>query len=107
MVTVNHMIKGGHLTIAMIEGTEVAAWCGIRFVPEVQVGTSGRADAPGAPSCERCKEIVDNWREFIRLKDEKNRLLREMRAIEKLQVTLQKQWREERERSVTPAPQLA
>lgn len=108
MGTINHKIRGGRdLQLAMIEGTPVSAWCGIRLVPEVQLGTSGRADVPGAPNCDRCKEIVDNWREFIRLKDEKNRLLRKMRVIEKLQRTLHKEWREERGRSTQPAPQFA
>ncbi|PRA83505.1 hypothetical protein CQ045_03795 [Microbacterium sp. MYb66] len=108
MVTVNHMVKAGFdLNLAMIEGTPIEAWCGERFTPSVTVGTSGRADVPGAPHCDRCQEVVDNWRKFIRLKDEKNRLIREMRAVEKLQGTLQKQWRKERERSGNLAPQLA
>lgn len=99
MGTINHLIhRQGDLQLAMIEGTQVTAWCGIRFVPEVQVGTSGSAHAPGAPECDRCRDVVDTWREWIRLKDEKNRLVREMNALRKLQRTRLKEWQEKRER---------
>ena len=99
MGTINHLVQNRpDLQLAMIEGTQVTAWCGIRFVPEVQVGTSGSAHAPGAPECDRCRDVVDTWREWIRLKDEKNRLVREMNALRKLQRTRLKEWQEERER---------
>ena len=100
----NHIVRSGDIDLAMIEGTRIEVWCGLRFVPTVTVGTSGRAHVPGAPDCERCKTIVDTWREWIRLKDEKNRLIREMRAIEKLQEERRRERSEERERVPEMAP---
>jgi len=99
MGTVNHKVKSSaDLEIALIEGTPIKVWCGIEFVPHIRIGSSGRADEPSAPTCEQCDEVISDWRAWIRLKDEKNRLIREMRAIEKAQEQRQRQWREDRER---------
>lgn len=53
----NHVIRGYDIELAMIEGTEIVAECGATFVPSVTVGTSGRADVPGAPLCDVCDEL--------------------------------------------------
>lgn len=104
-MTRNHIVKAGYnLDLAMIEGTPIEVWCGLRFVPTVTVGTSGRADIPGAPDCERCKKIVSSWRDWIRMKDEKNRLIREMRALEKLQRERIRDWSQDDERVPEMAP---
>lgn len=81
---VNHIIRSGHdLQLAMIEGTEVLTRCGIWFIPTVTVGTSGRADIPGNPQCADCDRALELLRQWSRLKDEKNRMLREMRTLER------------------------
>lgn len=78
----NHLIKSGDITLAMIEGTKLKAFCGISFVPTVTPGTSGRADDPKSPMCPTCVEARDICLEWSRVKDEKNRLIREMRMLE-------------------------
>lgn len=57
MESENHVIRGYDIELAMIEGTEIVAECGATFVPSVTVGTSGRADVPGAPLCDVCDEL--------------------------------------------------
>lgn len=104
MGTINHLVRSGDLQIAMIEGTQILSWCGLRYVPEVWVGTSGSAASPDAPTCARCTDVVDDWREWILLKDEKNRLIREMNAIKRRQAIRVREWREERQRETELVP---
>lgn len=103
MATTNHRVKSGDLQLAMIEGTPIKTFCGDIFVPTVQVGTSGRADLPGAPNCDRCDEAIEVCRQWSRVKEEKNRLVREMRALEKLHKQLMVEYREKRENVPDPA----
>lgn len=99
MSVTNHTIRPEYnVQLAMIKGTEIVAFCGRRMIPTVQVGTSGRADRPGAPQCEACVEGERICFEWSRLKDEKNRLAREMRAMEKAFRALQNAQREIREK---------
>lgn len=95
---INHVvIPGVDLQIAMIEGSEVTAFCGVRFVPTVQVGTSGSAAAPGAPWCSSCDDLHDIALRWSRLKDERNRLNRELYALNREYRRLRRVAREERE----------
>ncbi|GGH44990.1 hypothetical protein [Microbacterium album] len=79
----HHVMPAFDITLAMIEGTKVQTYCGRSFVPTVQVGTSGRPDLPGAPDCRKCTELRELTVKWNRLRLEKNRLMREMRAVEK------------------------
>lgn len=80
----NHKVKPGmNLDIAIIEGTKIEAFCGMQFVPTVTVGTSGRADVPGAPDCEACQELYHITVKWNRLRHERNRINRELYSIEK------------------------
>lgn len=104
MDAINHIVRNGNLQIAMIQGTQIRSWCGLRYVPEVWVGTSGSAAKPEAPTCERCLDVVAEWKEFIRLKDEQERLLLEMSAIKERQAARQDEWAAERDRVPELAP---
>lgn len=80
----NHKVMPGtDLDIAIIEGTTIEAFCGMQFVPTVTVGTSGRADVPGAPDCEACLKLYDLTVQWNRLRHERNRINRELYALEK------------------------
>ncbi len=84
MSAVNHTIRPSfNIQIAVIEGTPVIAFCGKTFVPTVTVGTSGRATVPGAPNCPDCETAIDMSERFTQLRDEKNRITREMRALQR------------------------
>lgn len=101
----NHTVKPGtNLDIAIIEGTKVEVFCGLQFVPTVTVGTSGRADIPGAPDCEACRELFDITLKWNRLRRKRNRINRELYSLEKEHNRLREV---ERERVGTPEPQLA
>ena len=82
-VTNHKVIPGADLAIAIIEGTKIEVFCGLQFVPTVTVGTSGRADVPGAPDCEACQELYDITVEWNRLRHERNRINRELYSREK------------------------
>lgn len=106
MTVINHKIRPEYdVTLAMIEHTEVAAFCGEKMIPSVVPGTSGSAAVPGAPACETCEELLGISWQWSRLKEEKNRLLREMRALEKAHRSVFREHRErtERKRSLEPA----
>lgn len=106
-MTINHVvIPGVDLQLAMIEGIEVTAFCGVRFVPTVQVGTSGSAAAPGAPRCSRCDDLHDIAVRWSRLKDERNRLNRELYATTREYKKLRRVAREEREAAPVLEPIL-
>lgn len=97
-MSVNHKIKPEYdLTLAVLEGITVEAFCGDTFVPTVIPGTSGRFTDPIGRDCEACEESFNITVEWNRLRREKNRLVREMRAVEKAYRTARKEWREERE----------
>lgn len=97
-MTINHVVMPGvDLQLAMIEGHEVEAFCGVQFVPTVQVGTSGSAAAPGAPRCSRCDDLHDIALNWVRVKDERNRLNRELYALNREYKKLRRVAREERE----------
>ncbi|MGL3150667.1 hypothetical protein ACSS7Z_09930 [Microbacterium sp. A82] len=89
MNATNHTIRPKYdIDLAIIEGTKVMAFCGDVFIPTVTPGTSGRADVPGARYCEACEESMTISEEWSRIKDEKNRLIREMRMLEKAHKSL-------------------
>jgi len=71
------------IDIGVIQGKEMLALCGERFVPSVRVGSSGRADEPEWPICDRCKSLVELKDEYHRAREERNRAVREMRRAEK------------------------
>lgn len=97
----NHKVKPGmNLDIAIIEGTKIEVFCGMQFVPSVTVGTSGRADVPGAPDCEACQELYDITVKWNRLRRERNRINRELYSLEKEHVRLR-----EAERTKADAPE--
>lgn len=85
------------VTLAVIEGARVEAFCGSTFVPTVIPGTSGNYTDPAGGWCAACEESRNITIEWNRLRHEKNRILREMRAVEKAYRTARKEWREERE----------
>lgn len=98
MTVRNHRIPPEFdVQLAMIEGTPVTAYCGISFTPHVQVGTSGRATAPGAPTCERCLTAEDLHERWSRLADQRDDIEHEMDMLNAQHRALQVQWREERE----------
>lgn len=82
-MSINHHIwPTFDINLAMIEGTEIEAICGQRFVPTVTVGTSGAAHVPGAAMCDMCEEIKRIRKEFAALEAARNSLQRQMDAIE-------------------------
>lgn len=106
MDTLNHRIRDEYdIELAMIEGTDIEALCGVRFIPSVTVGTSGQAYEPAAGICEICQEIfvVDAIRE--KLRREQDRIALEMRKLEEER----ERWRElaRQEREQEEEPQLA
>ena len=81
MIT-NHRIWPEYdIDLAMIEGTQIGAVCGLRFVPSVTVGTSGGAHVPGAAMCERCETIATIKEQFNRIADERDRLQRQLDGL--------------------------
>ena len=72
----NHRMAADAIDIGIITGTAQRALCGVRFVPVVHVGSSGRADVKGAKMCPDCDEIRDTWRQIKKLQD---KLLRKFR----------------------------
>lgn len=81
-MTFNHHIWPEYdIDLAMIEGTEIEAICGQRFVPTVTVGTSGRAHVPGAAMCEMCEEIKRLRREFGALERLRDQFQQQMDAL--------------------------
>lgn len=99
----NHIILPAHdVTLAVLEGTPVEAFCGEVFVPTVIPGTSGQFFEPNGDQCEPCEESQRLTVEWNRLRHEKNRLLREMNAISTAYKNARREWREQREK----APEL-
>lgn len=94
---INHRVLKSKIQLAMIEGTQVRAVCGETFVPEVVVGTSGKAYQPGAPLCDRCEELLTISSRWSRLKDERDRIDREMAQLDA-------ERRRIRRSTVAPAP---
>ena len=45
------------LDLALIEGSEVTALCGVRFLPTLRVGSGGRADEPAFTMCPECLRV--------------------------------------------------
>lgn len=79
IVVLNHIIWPEYdIQLAMIEGTQIGAVCGLRFVPSVTVGTSGGAHVPGAAMCERCETIATIKEQSNRIADERDRLQRQL-----------------------------
>jgi hypothetical protein len=97
---INHWVRKQNLPLAMIEGTEIKTMCGETFVPEVIVGTSGKAHQPGAPLCSRCEGLFDIAKRWSRLKDERDRIEREMAELDA-------QWRKARRSKPEPALAVA
>lgn len=104
MIT-NHIVKPSNdLQLAMIEGSEIEALCGDRFVPTVTVDTGGGAHVPGVPVCERCQVangITERWN-ILRVEVE--RLQAEMEALNmeyRLRCT---RWRVEPEKAPEAVP---
>lgn len=94
----NHIILPRFdITLAVLEGTKVEAFCGDIFIPTVIPGTSGSYADPTGDDCKACEESRDLTVEWNRLRHEKNRLLREMNAVSNVYKNARKEWREERE----------
>jgi hypothetical protein len=73
----NHRMTSDQIDMGIITGEKQRALCGEWFVPEVQVGTSGRADVKGAKMCPKCEDIVSTWRQIKKLQD---KLLHDLRV---------------------------
>lgn len=96
-MSTNHIILPAYdITLAVLEGTKVEAFCGDVFVPTVITGTSGRFDDPTGEQCEPCEESRRLTVEWNKLRHEKNRLLREMNAVSKVYRNAREEWREQR-----------
>ena len=83
----NHIVMRG-LEIALIEGTPVKTFCGDSFVPTLRVGSGGQADEPTWPMCEICESVRDLVHAEMEAREESNRMLREVRAIQRQIKTL-------------------
>jgi hypothetical protein len=51
----NHYVRREHIDLSIIEGRPVVALCGVRWVVELAVGSSGRANDPDLPICPECE----------------------------------------------------
>ncbi|MGF3057107.1 hypothetical protein [Microbacterium sp. YY-01] len=82
-MTLNHLIPpDSQLQLALIEGTEVEALCGHRFTPTLTVGSSGRADVPGAAWCDACDQTAELRKKYELLAELRTNLRENMNAIE-------------------------
>lgn len=56
----NHYMKRSAIDLAILTGKPGRALCGVRWVPELRVGSDGRADNPDLPVCPACEDIYDS-----------------------------------------------
>ena len=95
--------KSAAIQIALIEGTKITAFCMIKFVPALRVGSGGKIDEPAWPMCPRCQRVKDVLIARRKLRDEVNRLNRELRPIQK---ELDELWAGKPMRVAEPSTQL-
>lgn len=74
----NHMVPQKDLDTAVILGGAVTAKCGERFEPSLRVGSGGRTDELGWDTCPDCQDIADLEERWRKLRDDRDRLEREM-----------------------------
>lgn len=80
----NHIVMSkADLDIALITGEKIWTLCDKFIKPTLRVGSGGLADRPGWSKCPRCRRVADLLRERAALRNEINRMRREMYSIEK------------------------
>lgn len=61
----NHYVRREAMDFGILTGKPARALCGVVFVPELRVGSSGGADNPELPTCPECERIYGGLEDDI------------------------------------------